>query len=113
MILRYKNASEFAEIGDPILEVANLSEMIVEGEVNEIDAGRVVRGASAVVTSDAFPGQTFPAQVYEVSAALKKRVSDPDDPSVIIDQEILPIKVKFLKTVPLKLGMKVDLKISK
>lgn len=112
VILRYKNASEFAEIGDPILEVANLSEMIVEGEVNEIDAGHVARGAFTVVTSDAFPGQTFAAQVYEVSAALKKRVSDPDDPSVIIDQKILPIKVKFLKTGPLKLGMKVDLKIS-
>jgi Multidrug resistance efflux pump len=111
VILRYKNASEFADVGNPIIEVANLSELIVEADVNEMDAGKVRTGQKAFITADAFPGQSFSAQVYEVSAALKKRATDPDDPAVVIDQKILPVKVRFLQRVPFKLGMKVDLKI--
>lgn len=111
VIHRYRNVSEFADSGDPILEVANLSEVIVEVEVNETDAGKVEQEQKAIVTSDAFPGQTFAAQTYEVSAALRKRSSDPEDPAVVVDQKILPVKVRFLQPVPLKLGMKVDLKI--
>jgi hypothetical protein len=42
---------------------------------------------------------------------VKRRQDDPEDPSVIVDQKVLPVKVRFLEKVPLKLGMKVDLKI--
>jgi len=111
VILRYRNASEFADVGDPIVEVADLSEIIVEGDVNEMDAGKVFSGQKAMITSDAFPAQKFSGQVYEVSAALKKRASDPEDPSIVVDQKILPIKIRLLGKAPLKLGMKVDLKI--
>ncbi|HEY4491367.1 MAG TPA: efflux RND transporter periplasmic adaptor subunit [Acidobacteriota bacterium] len=111
VVRRYRNASEFTDVGDPIVEVANLSEMIVEADINEMDIGRVSTGMKAVITSDAFPDQQFRGQVYEVSAALKKRESDPEDPAVVIDQKILPIKVRLLQPAPLKLGMKVDLRI--
>lgn len=111
VIQRFRNASEFADAGDPILEVADLSEIIVDAEVNETDAGKVVTNQKAIVTSDAFPGKIFSAQVYEVSATLRKRASEPDDPAVVVDQKVLPVKVKFLQPVPLKLGMKVDLKV--
>jgi len=111
VIQRYRNASEFADAGDPILEVADLSEIIIDAEVNETDAGKVTSNQKVIVTSDAFPGRKFSGQVYEVSAALRKRASEPDDPAVVVDQKVLPVKVKFLQTVPLKLGMKVDLKI--
>lgn len=112
VILRYRNVSEFADVGDPILEVADLSEMIVEGDVNEMDAGEVSGGQKVIVTSDAYPGREFAAEVYEVSVSLKRRVSDPEDPAVVVDQKILPVKVRFLQPVPLKLSMKVDLKIA-
>jgi multidrug resistance efflux pump len=111
VIIRYKNVSEFADVGDPILEVANLDELIVEADVNEMDAGKAANGLKVSITSDAFPGQVFSGQVYEVSAALKRRTTDPEDPAVVVDQKILPVKVRFLQPVPLKLGMKVDLKI--
>ena len=111
VIRRYLNASEFADIAKPVIEVADLSEKIVEGEINEMDAGRVREGLKAIVTSDAYPGRQFQAEVYEVSQALKARNSDPENPAVIVDQKILPVKVKFLEPAPLKLGMRVDLKI--
>jgi HlyD family secretion protein len=111
VIRRYLNASEFADVAAPIVEVANLTDMIVEGEINEMDAGSVSQGQKAIVTSDAFPDRQYHAEVYEVSQALKPRNSDPENPAVIIDQKILPVKVKFLEPVPLKLGMRVDLKI--
>ncbi|HET6266684.1 MAG TPA: efflux RND transporter periplasmic adaptor subunit [Acidobacteriota bacterium] len=111
VILRYRNVSEFADVGDPILEVADLSQLIVDAEINETDAGRVHDGQKAIVTTDAFPGKEFAARVYEVSEALRKRTQDPDDPAVVVDQKILPVKVEFLQPVPLKLGMKVYLKI--
>lgn len=112
VILRYRNVSEFADVGDPIVEVADLSEMIVEGDVNEMDAGEVSAGQKVVVTTDAYPGLQFAAEVYEVSASLKRRTTDPEDPAVVVDQKILPVKVRFMHAVPLKLGMKVDLKIT-
>ena len=111
VIRRYLNASEFADIATPVIEVANLSEVIVEGEINELDAGQIREGLQATVTSDAFPERKFKAQIYEVSVSLKSRNSDPENPAVIVDQKILPIKVKFLENVPLKLGMRVDLRI--
>jgi HlyD family secretion protein len=111
VIRRYLNASEFADVAKPVVEVADLSEKIVEGEINEMDAGRIREGLKAIVTSDAYPGQEFQAEVYEVSQALKPRNSDPENPAVIVDQKILPVKVKFLEPAPLKLGMRVDLKI--
>ncbi|MCI0445357.1 efflux RND transporter periplasmic adaptor subunit [bacterium] len=111
VIMRYRNVSEFADIGQPVLEVADLSEMIVEGEVNEMDAGRVRDGQKVIVLSDAYPGKKFHGELYEVSVTVKRRQEDPEDPSVIIDQKVLPVKVRFLERVPLRLGMKVDLKI--
>jgi multidrug resistance efflux pump len=111
VIRRYLNASEFADLAAPVVEVANLTDMIIEGEINEMDAGRVSQGLQAIVTSDAFPDRQFQAEVYEVSQALKTRNSDPENPAVIVDQKILPVKVRFLQEVPLKLGMRVDLKI--
>lgn len=111
VVQRYKNASEFADVGAPVLEVADLSQMIVEAEVNEIDAGRVKEGQDVIVTADAFADQKFAARVYEISAALKKRAYDPDDPAVVVDQKVLPVKVEFAGPVPFKLGMKVDLRI--
>ncbi|MCI0416512.1 efflux RND transporter periplasmic adaptor subunit [bacterium] len=111
VIMRYRNVSEFADIGQPVLEVADLSEMIVEGEVNEMDAGRVQEKQKVIVLSDAYPGKNFHGELYEVSMTVKRRQDDPEDPSVIIDQKVLPVKVRFLENVPLRLGMKVDLKI--
>jgi HlyD family secretion protein len=111
VILRYRNVSEFADVGDPILEVADLSEIIAEGDVNEMDAGSVTTGQRVVITSDAYPGKQYRGEVYEVSESLKRRNNDPDDPAVVVDQKILPIKVRFLEPVPLKLGMKVDLRM--
>lgn len=110
VIMRYRNTSEFADVGDPIVEVADISEVIVEGDVNEMDAGSVTKGQNVIVTADAYPGRQFAGEVYEVSESLKRRASDPEDPAVVIDQKVLPIKVRFLQPVPLKLGMKVDLK---
>lgn len=111
VIRRYRNAAEFADTGQAILEVANLNEMIVEADVNELDSGKVRPGMKVLITSDAFPGQKFQGELYEISAALKQRESDPEDPSVIIDQKILPVKARFLDSIPLKLDMKVDLRI--
>jgi multidrug resistance efflux pump len=111
VIMRYKNASEFADVGQPVLEVADLTEMIVEGEINEMDAGRVQEKQKVIVTSDAYPGRQFAGELYEISMTLKRRQDDPEDPSVIIDQKVLPVKVRFLEKVPLRSGMKVDLRI--
>ncbi|HSP06811.1 MAG TPA: efflux RND transporter periplasmic adaptor subunit, partial [Acidobacteriota bacterium] len=86
VILRYRNVSEFADVGNPIVEVADLSERIVEGDVNEMDAGAVSAGQQVIVTSDAYPGIQYAARVYEVSASLKRRATDPEDPAVVIDQ---------------------------
>lgn len=47
----------------PIIEIADLSQMVCEVEVNEVDAARVLKGHSAVITSRAFQGDGLTGEV--------------------------------------------------
>lgn len=56
--------------GESLYRLADLSSVWVEADVYERDLGVVRRGARADVTVDAYPGETFPAQVALILPAL-------------------------------------------
>jgi HlyD family secretion protein len=61
---------------NPVLEIPNLSTMRVKVLVDEIDAGRVRIGQTAVITVPALQGMKFDGKVIELSSILKQATFD-------------------------------------
>lgn len=51
----------------PVVELFDPSDNYVSAPLDEVDVGRVRTGATVRVTSDAFPGRTFPGRVTRVA----------------------------------------------
>lgn len=60
-----------SETGDrkPLLTVADLSSLVVESEINQIDVGKLGVGQSVTIRVDTLPGVTFQGEVSKVAPA--------------------------------------------
>lgn len=68
-----------SETGDrkPLLTVADLSKLVVESDINQIDVGKLNLGQSVSIRVDTLPGIAFSGSVYKVApAAVAGRQSD-------------------------------------
>ncbi len=74
-----RGASDAAQIkngdqvgpGTPIMQIVDLSSMIVNASVNQVDGEKLRVGAKAHVRFDAFPGLELPAEVVGIAALPK------------------------------------------
>ncbi len=85
-----------------IMTVADLSQMVVEVSINEVDIGRLKSGQKAKIALDAFPEQRFKGKVISIA------------PSSEITEGIVTylVKVKLDKPKPfLKPGMSAEVEI--
>ncbi|MFB3778430.1 MAG: efflux RND transporter periplasmic adaptor subunit [Bryobacteraceae bacterium] len=57
--------------GMPILQIVDLSSMVVNATVNQVDADKIRIGAKAAVRVDAYPDLELPAEVYAIGALPK------------------------------------------
>ncbi len=57
--------------GMPIMQIVDLSSMIVNASVNQVDAEQMRIGSKATVRIDAYPDLQLPAQVYSIGAMPK------------------------------------------
>jgi ABC exporter DevB family membrane fusion protein len=86
--------------------------LMVLGDVDETDVGKLSVEQPVEITADAFPGRVFRGRVIEIGQAVGKRKVRPDDPVKIQDMKVLETKVEVLEGgTDLKLGMTVDVKI--
>lgn len=53
----------------PLLTVANLSRLLVEAEVNQIDVARLNVGLTATIRVDALPGEAFSGRIRRIAPA--------------------------------------------
>lgn len=60
-----------AETGDrkPLLTVADLSRLVVESEINQVDVGKLDLGQAVAIRVDSLPGTTFEGRVHKVAPA--------------------------------------------
>lgn len=72
--------------GQAIIEIADLSQMMVQAQVPEIDAGRVRVGQKAEVRLDANPDKLFLGQVVELGRMFHTK--SPETPSIVFDATI-------------------------
>ncbi len=73
--------------GKPLLTVADLSELLVKINLNQIDVAKVQVGRNATLTLDALPGRTYRAVVTKVAPASVKLPGK--------DQEVFPIEARI------------------
>lgn len=59
--------------GDPFLDIVNLSQMVVETRVNEVDFGRIGVGQRVEVTLEAFPDRKYHGRVTHAAGIAKDR----------------------------------------
>ncbi|MCD6302405.1 MAG: HlyD family efflux transporter periplasmic adaptor subunit, partial [Anaerolineae bacterium] len=80
--------------GQPFMQVVDLSSMIVNAKINQVDVEKIRIGMKARVRFDAFPDLELPATVYSVGTVAKSRVYRPDYLKEV------PVVLKLDKTDP-------------
>jgi RND family efflux transporter MFP subunit len=108
---RHAQPGETVEVAAKIVTIADLARIRIEAEVDEYDTGRVVLGAEVRITAEGFEGRSWRGVVEEIPDSVVARRIRPEDPGRPIDARVLPVKVAFAESTPLKLGQRVEVEI--
>ncbi|MBI2889900.1 MAG: efflux RND transporter periplasmic adaptor subunit [Nitrospirae bacterium] len=95
----------------PLFRLADLGRLKIVAEVDETDAGTVRDGQKAVVTSDAFRGETFEGVVRQVASAAGRKKALSDDPREKLDAKVVETEIEILSPTELKPGMTAQARI--
>ncbi len=82
----------------PIVSLADVSQLRVRAEVDERDVGRVYVGQSVIVLADAYPGKTFAGKVSRVGAVMGRKKVRTGDPAEKSDRDVLEVLIDLEKT---------------
>jgi RND family efflux transporter MFP subunit len=108
---RAAHAGETIAAGDTLVTIADLKKTRVEAEVDEFDVARIRPGAQVSVSAEGFD-HPWRAAIEEIPDTVVNRRLKPQDPSKPIDTRVLLVKVAFAEPTPLKLGQRVEVRIS-
>ena len=111
VVVRLVDAGERIADGDALLTIADLSRTRVEAEVDEFDASRLTLGAQVRITAEGYE-RAWKGTIEEIPDAVTSRRLKPQDPSKPIDTRVLLVKVSVEEPAPLKLGQRVEVRIS-
>lgn len=102
---RFK-VGESVWMGQPILEIPELSTILAEAFVPEVDVGKIKIGQRAEMTIDAFPGRAFSGTVQSIGRLVRSKSWD--IPNKILETQI---KLDNLDTSIMRPNMSVRVKI--
>jgi ABC exporter DevB family membrane fusion protein len=112
LIERYLDVGEVVMPEKPLAAIADTSQLRINAEVDETDAGRLHVGDPVEVTAYAYPGKVYRGRVEEIADYVGKREIKPNNPAVNLGLKIIQVKIALLEPTPLKLGMTVDVRIT-
>jgi multidrug resistance efflux pump len=107
MVLRAPSAGvvlrRTAEVGaivtltqpQPIVTLADLSQLEVRAEVDEADVAAIRVGLGAYATAEAFGEQRFPIRVARITRELGRKTARDDDPRARVDTRVLEVIGRF------------------
>ena len=72
--------------GEAIMRIADLDQMIVRTQINQVEIGKIVEEQRAEITVDSYPGRVFPGRVSEISPSATQR--GPQNQSSVITFEV-------------------------
>ena len=113
VILRHVQPGESVKEQTPIVTIADLTRVRIEGEVDEFDSGHVHIGAPVTVRAEGYDAQSWRAVIEEIPDSVVPRRLKPEDPGRPTDTRVLIVKVALQEPTPLKLGQRVELEISR
>jgi HlyD family secretion protein len=111
VIARHVERGETIDSGDELVTIADLTRTRVEAEVDEFDVARIRLGAIVTINAEGFD-RGWKGTIEEIPDSVINRRLKPQDPSKPIDTRVLLVKVAFAEATPLKLGQRVEVKIS-
>jgi len=111
VIVRHVDAGESIDARAAIVTIADLTQVRVEAEVDEYDAGRLVIGSPVGVTAEGFDGRRWRGTVEEIPDTVAGRKLKPQDPGKPADTRVLLVKIRLDEATPLKLGQRVEVEI--
>ena len=111
IVERAVHRGESVAAGDPLVTIADLSKTRVEAEVDEFDAARMHLGAQVSVAAEGLD-RPWRGTIEEIPDTVVNRRLKPQDPSKPIDTRVLLVKVAFAEPTPLKLGQRVEVRIT-
>jgi len=111
LIERYLDVGEVVMPEKPLVVIADTSQLLINAEVDETDAGRLKLGDPVEITAYAYPGQVYKGRIDEIAHYVGKREIKPNNPAANLGLKIIQVKIALLEATPLKLGMTVDVKI--
>ena len=82
----------------PIVSLADTSQIRVRAEVDERDVGRVHVGQSVIVLADAYPDKKFAGRVSRVGAVMGRKKVRTGDPAEKSDRDVLEVLVDLDET---------------
>ena len=82
----------------PIISLADTSQIRVRAEVDERDVGRVYLGQSVIVVADAYPDKKFAGRVSRVGAVMGRKKVRTSDPAEKSDRDVLEVLVDLDET---------------
>ena len=72
--------------GEAIMRIADLDQMIVRTQINQVEIGKIKPDQRAEITVDSYPGRVFPGRVSEISPSATQR--GPQNQSSVITFEV-------------------------
>lgn len=92
---------------DPLVIMGDTSQLTVRMDVDERDVARVMSGANAYVTADAFGDRHFNGRVLEIGRRMGRKNIRTDDPTERRDTKILEVVIELDATDGLVPGQRV------
>src|SRR4029453_13859043 len=98
-----------------VLSVAELSQLELRVEIDEVDVASVAVGQAAYATADAFGERRFPVRIARATRELGRKTGAAHDPRARVDTRVLEVIARFegAPGVALPLGLRMQLHVGK
>ncbi len=113
VIARFAHPGETLAAAARLATIADLHRVRVEAEVDEVNVAGIAVGADAMVTAEGYSQPGWRGRVEEVPDVVVGRHLRPEDTSRPVDTRVLLVKIALLQPTPLKLGQRVEVRITK
>jgi len=96
----------FAEVGalvttmtpTPIVSTADIAQLQLRAELDEVDVSAISVGKTAYATADAFGDTRFPIRITRITRELGRKTVRDDDPRARVDTRVLEVVGTFVGT---------------
>lgn len=107
---KHRKSGEMVSVSydTPVVTVGDISTLHVRADVDEKDVARVAVGQKAYMLADAYGDKRFWGKVIRVARILGKKNIRTDDPAEKNDTKILETLIDIEDSVPLPVGLRVD-----